>query len=113
MSLMCRRNGPPRKKPAGMLFDLEHEETAASPPRPLPRATDNTSGSSLAGWLVPVACFRRAETARRSYPAFGRFNPQIATALHEQGGKLTSAALAVKDAAAFLPSAGSVGGDST
>ena len=86
---------PPRKKPAGMLFDLEREEAAepATAPVVVPAAP------AVPAWLdnlfrSPVYAEQK-QLGGRIPPSDGSIR-KLLTALHEQGGKLTSAALAGK-----------------
>ena len=87
---------PPRKKKPGMLFDLEDEAAAAAKAEPAAAGVASAGSQSARGW---ISCsIRRSWPSRRNW-AGGRC-PQDETirkmleALAEQGGKLTSAALA-------------------
>ena len=85
----------PRKKPAGLLFDVEREETAES--ATVPAVTP--AAPAVPAWLDGL--FRASVYAEQKQLG-GRIPPsddsirKLLTALYEQGGKLTSAALAGK-----------------
>ncbi|MGO8747039.1 MAG: BREX-2 system phosphatase PglZ [Thermoguttaceae bacterium] len=84
---------PPKKRPAGMLFNTEREESPAEATAAVP------PGPTTPAWLD--ALFRSPVFADQQRLG-GRIPPtdesirKLLQALHEQGGKLTWAALAVK-----------------
>lgn len=87
----------PRKKPPGMLFDLEADEAAATEsPAVSPRPA---STSAAPGWLDALFAspvFAEQKRLGGRIPPSDESIRKLLVSLMEQGGKLTSAALAVK-----------------
>lgn len=87
---------PAKKKPAGMLFDVEHEEAESE------QATSALvvpTTPSVPGWLdslLQSPIFVEQKRLGGRIPPSDEAMRKLLLALNEQGGKLTSAALAVK-----------------
>jgi hypothetical protein len=86
---------PPRKKPAGMLFDLEHEDAEAPATAPVVAPRAPAAPTWLAGLFRSPVFTEQKRLGGRIPPSDDSIR-KLLTALHEQGGKLTSAALAGK-----------------
>jgi hypothetical protein len=86
---------PPRKKPAGMLFEFEREETAESVMAPAVAPTTPAVPAWLDGLFRSSVYAEQKQLGGRIPPSDDSLR-KLLTALHEQGGKLTSAALAGK-----------------
>ncbi len=86
----------PRKKPAGMLFDLDREETPAAEPAAAATVAGSPTGPAWLGELFASPVFAEQKRLGGRIPPSDDSIRKLLLSLTEQGGKLTSAALAVK-----------------